>query len=706
VLRLAIAALVICAATLPTRAEEAGADKISNDRPDRPLHMPAASSETKEAFDDFDRFARRSAWERATKALYSIPDDQAGRFIDGKDGFIVPVARKRRDVLSNLSPEGQAAYRLFYDSDAEKLFAEANGPKEQETLERLYSSYFLTSVGDDAADRLGDLYFEKGQYDRAADCWLSILRERPDSELSPVSLTVKAALALARAGRRSELDALRPDLTGRFAAETVNLGGRKRSVADLAKELKVVENQADDTISGTGEGPTPALFETVTAAWQVRFGESVTAGMSPEELVQWEASPLSRIVPQSAVHGRRLYINYLGHLFAVDLITGKMLWRSASFHNLETMANQNQAMGAAHYAILADDAHVWTLGRDPKDQNYNATSLLICRRAETGEIVWQSQALSEYTGIQMSGRPILEHGTMFLACKKSPTESSSNSNFSYYGSSGNQHQYVMAVRPGDGKILWSADVGVIRDGNRYYYYGQADSSPDPSLIYRAGSIYIDTHNGILARIDADSGAVDWGYGYPTDPVQSNSGSFFFINGMLTQSVSTSSGSRPLRSGDALLIKGAKSDRLCAIDPDRMALLWQRPIAKSARLLGVDDEVIYLGGPELGALDLKTRVLRWSTPLPGGSDDGQVIVRADGIWQLTPRGIFEVDPKTGAVRRIFRGDDDGSGSGDLILTDNLLLAITNRAISAYPRGPAPVAHKQPAANSSPTTKEIE
>jgi len=697
---------MFCAAALSARADDEE-KKISNDRPDRPLHMPAASSETKEAFDDFDRFARRGAWERATKALYSIAEDQAGRFVDGKDGFIVPVARKRRDVLSALSPEGQAAYRLFYDSDAEKLLAEANGPKEQETLERLYSSYFLTSVGDNAADRLGDLYFEKGQADRAADCWLSILRERPDSELSPALLTVKAALALARAGRGSELEALRPDLNDRFAGETVTLGGRKTKVADLIQGLKVVKEQADDTIPRSADTPAPALPESVGAAWQVRFGDSVTAGMTPEERAQWDKSPLSNAVPAVTVQGGKLYANYLGHVFAIDLTTGKMLWRSASFHDLEKLANQNQMIATNHYAVLADDAHVWTLGRDPKNQSYNATSPLVCRRAETGEVIWQSPDLTEYSGMEMMGTPILAHGTLFLAGRKSATETSSSSNISFYGSSGNQHQYVMAIRPRDGKIVWTADVGALRDGTRYYYYGQADNSPQPRLIYRAGSIYIDTHNGILARIDAESGAVDWGYGYPTDPVQNSMSRLIIINGMLTQSSpSSSAGGAPLRSGDALIFKGAKSDRLCAIDPDRMALLWERPIAKSARLLGLDDEAIYLGGPELGALDRKTRALRWSTPLPGGSDDGRVIARADGIWQLTPRGIFEVDPRTGAVRRIFRGDDDGSSGGDLILAEGLLLAITNRAISAYPLGQAPGGNPDGAAVSGKTTKEIE
>ena len=63
---------------------------------------------------------------------------------------------------------------------------------------------------------------------------------------------------------------------------------------------------------------------------------------------------------------------------------------------------------------------------------------------------------------------------------------------------------------------------------------------------------------------------------------------------------------------------------------------------------------------------------------------RVLVRQDGLWQLTPRGIYEIDPKTGAVRRIFRGKDLGVVGGDLFLTDDWLIAVSNRTISAYPR----------------------
>src|SRR3954453_19776721 len=128
-------ALVVSLTPSSSLADDAEAEKLSNDRPDRPLQMPPASSETKEALDDFDRFARRGAWERATKALYAIAEAQATRFGDGQAGFKVSVAQKRRSVLAGLSPEGQAAYRLFYDSDARNLLDQAEGPAEQATRE-------------------------------------------------------------------------------------------------------------------------------------------------------------------------------------------------------------------------------------------------------------------------------------------------------------------------------------------------------------------------------------------------------------------------------------------------------------------------------------------------------------------------------------------------------------------------------------------
>jgi outer membrane protein assembly factor BamB len=668
-------------ASAPGQEPKSDPDKISNDDPARPLQMPPASSETKEAMEDYARFERREAWERALKALYTIGEDQARRFVDGESGFIVTVAEKRRQILAALPADGLAAYRLFYDAEAQKLLKEAEGANELPTLERLYSAYFPTSVGDDAADRLGDLYFELGRFDRAADCWLAVLRERPDTDLSPATLGVKAALALARAGRRSELAEVRKLLDDRYADEVVTLGGRSGTPAEvLAKVLGDApkpEAKADASASAEEAFGVEGLGE---ALWQVRFGDSITAGMTPQERTQWDANGISGAVPAVAILDGRLLANYLGYDFAVDLATGKLLWRSGKFHNVDVAANGQfaQMVDTGRYALVAEGDRLWSLGRDPSQQNYFGPFQLTCRRTDTGDVIWKTADLPEYAQLDFNGPPLLAAGKLFL-----PAKGQSNNQ-------GQPAQLVVAIDPKDGKILWKSEAGLLRQGQTYYYYGQASSDPPPRLLYRAGTLYLDTHQGVLARLEAESGDVDWGFAYPTDAAQMGGGGrFVFIGGFQQFVMDSTTSSPPLFLGDALLIKGAKSDRLTAIDPERMKLLWKRPIAKASRMLGVAGETLYLGGPDLDALDLGGRELLWSNHLPGGSELARVLVRPGGLWQLTPRGVFELDPASGTARTIFRGDDTGSRGGDLYLTDRLLLAVSNRTISAYARPEAPV-----------------
>jgi outer membrane protein assembly factor BamB len=657
------------------KVEKREEPKASNDDPARPFQMPPATPEVKEAIDDFERFGRRGAWERALKSLYSIPETQTVRFIDGENGFVIPVASKRRALLAALPTEGLAAYKVFHDADAKKLYEEADGVNQLHDLERVYSSYFSTSIGDNAADRLGDLYFEQGRFDRAADCWLTILRDRPDTDLSLALVSLKAALALHRAGRRGEFEQIRTDLKDRHDDETVAVGGESGKPTEVLRKLigsesTGVTSPVKAQVAETG----PEIGGTIEPSWQVRFSQSVEAGMTPLELSQWESNSLSAAVPAIATGGSSVFINYLGYAFALDAKSGKMLWRSASFHMLDVLAMQQQAMMVepARFAVVASDEMAWFVGRDLKEQNMFAPFRLTCRRVANGDVVWKTDDLSDYAQFDLQGAPLFVDGKLYIVAKSQPNQQQQDL----------PKQYVLAIRPTDGKILWKTEIGTFRQGqNMYFYYYQKDSSPQPRLVLHAGAIYVDTHVGLLARLDADSGSLDWGYGYKTDAVEGQS-RFFFYN--MPQADPTTASAPPIRLDDALLVKGAQSDQIQAVDPNRMKVLWERPISKSSRLLGSDGRVVFLGGPEISAMDLKSKELLWATRIPGGSLESRVLVRPDGIWQLTPRGVFEIDPKSGSVRRIFRGDDLGAVGGDLYLTDRWLISVSNRTISAYPR----------------------
>ena len=679
-MRMAIAMLVLLMAPGmaigQTAAEPKDPNKVSNDDPARPLQMPPASTETREALDDFDRFQRRGAWERALKSLYTIPDDQARRFVDDEKGFIIPVDRRRRAILSALPAAGQAACRLFHDADAKKLLDEADGPEELKKLERVYSEFFITTVGDNAADRLGDLYFEQGRFDRAADCWLDVLRERPDTDLAPAMLAVKAALALDRVGRRSELEQLRGEIAEKFRDEPVTIGGRSGPAAEvLAKLLGEITIGAESS-GANATAPGPNVSREIEPAWQLRIADSIEAGMQPIERNQWRSNTLSVAVPAVTIDGGKLYVNYMSHVLALDLEDGKLLWRTGSFHNIELIAMQpvGQMLDPSRFAVVASGEHVWALSRDVKDQNMMAPFQLIGYRAGNGEVIWKSSDSADYANFELVGVPVLAEGKLFLTAK-------TGRNQQMMGGQRQPQQFALAIRPYDGKILWKTEIGAFRQGERFYYYAyMRDDAPQPRLVYRSGAVFVDTNVGILGRLDGETGTLDWGFGYKTEPFSANSFMFYYYN----QPEPGVGPSAPISIGPAILVKGIQSDRLTAIDPDRMQVLWDRPIAKKSRLLGIVGDALILGGAELSAIDLKTRSMLWSTRLPGGSLDSRVLVRPDGIWQLTPRGIFEVDPTSGEVRRIFRGKDLGSAGGDLVLTDRWLLSISNRTISAYPR----------------------
>jgi outer membrane protein assembly factor BamB len=702
-MRLAILVLLLLPAAALGQPKEDEKDKVSNDRPDRPLQLPPASSEVREAFDDYERFRKRGAWERALKSLYTIPEEQSSRFVDGRNGFIISVVRKRHEVLSELPPEGQAAYRLFHDDDARKQFEKADGPSELKTLDRIFSSYFPTSVGDNAANRLGDLSFEMGRFDRAADCWLAILREHADSDLSSALISVKAALALSRAGRHSALAALRREIAERYAGESVTIGGKKATAIEHLEELLGDESASTSRAASPGravelpgnEELGPDLSRPIRATWQMRFAESIVAGMTPAERTQWESNPLSGAVPSVAVDGQVLYANFLGYLFALNLGTGKLIWRSGAFHDVDVLAAQDQArmLDPARFAIVAARDFVWVLSRDLKDPNQMAPFRLTCRRSDRGDVVWQTTDLPDYSHLDLVGTPLLANGTLFVAAK-SPMQMQQQ---------GQGHQYLLAVRPHDGKLLWKADVATSRQGQRFFYYGMRDTSPQPRLLYQAGSVYVDTHEGVLARIDAETGELNWGFGYQTEPAEA---SHRFFSWRMMGTTDSGASSDLFWSGEALLVKGAKSERIYALDPDQMKLLWDRPIARSARLIGANERAVFLGGPELTALDVRTKSMLWATRLPGGSAQGRVLVRPDGLWQLTPRGVFEIDSATGRVRRIFRGEDVGSDGGDLYMTGHALLAVSNRTIAAYPIERAAAASASTSAGAGPRTTAME
>lgn len=133
----------------------------------------------------------------------------------------------------------------------------------------------------------------------------------------------------------------------------------------------------------------------------------------------------------------------------------------------------------------------------------------------------------------------------------------------------------------------------------------------------------------------------------------------------------------------LYVKGMRSNRLYAVDPVRPKVLWHRPVPKIATFIGADDKRFYLGGEEISAFDLATRKIIWSVQVNLGTAYASQLLTQGRIYHFSSHGICEIDKTNGQVAHLIRGADRESLGGELIVTPNALLTVSNLAITAYP-----------------------
>ena len=166
--------------------------------------------------EEYARLVKHEQWEKAFKSLEAITAKTSTGFIDRGDGVLVPSRLLVRGLLASLPGAGKTAYRLFYDSQAMALWDKAAGRAEADNLTNIVNNHLISSVGDRAADRLGDLYFELGDFEQAVGAWRALLNFCPDSKISKPQTLIKIATALARGNRWSELAAIRDEISERY----------------------------------------------------------------------------------------------------------------------------------------------------------------------------------------------------------------------------------------------------------------------------------------------------------------------------------------------------------------------------------------------------------------------------------------------------------------------------------------------------------
>jgi outer membrane protein assembly factor BamB len=648
-----------CAAAVELDVQVAQTDNANE--PKRPFTLPAQKNDIAESLADFRRYVQKATWERAFKALEKVQAADPNALTASSDGLYMPTRLVIRQALAELPPAGKQAYRLFHDADAKTLFDQARGKDEMEKLRKVFTDFFITSVGDVAADRLGDIYFEQGAMDKAAECWRAVLDWCPESALARVRLLAKTALAEARGGHWEQFAALNREIHQRHAGETVVFGGQQVAAADEldAFEKKNRTNQP----AGVADGrPSPKLQLPASdaPAWQFRIMPSRDASAFAQVGANWGRQtrfPVAEMVPAVALDEHRAYLNFLGYLLALDLKTGKLVWRSARFTDLPQKVQQNQYHYPEQYSVVLSGDTLWCVSRDVAQIGQHGQPFRIGRwEAATGKAGWNSQNIAELQQWNIMGAALPVGDRVYVTAAKT-------------GQGAESH--ALALQASDGKLLWSTHLGTHQADQSQMWHRRG---AQPSLLERGGKLYIDSHAGALIVLETASGAIDWAFGYDSSMPDTN-------NWYNQPSVFTTA-APPILVGNTLYFKGMRSDRLYALDISAPKFLWKRSVSESAMLVGIDGDTLYLSGEEVLALDLKTQKLKWASRLPSGTGWIKPLVTADRFYQFTSRGIFDLDQKNGDTVRLFRGSDLDSLGGILLAAPGRMITVSNLAVTAY------------------------
>jgi outer membrane protein assembly factor BamB len=487
-------------------------------------------------FRELDEHLKNGAWSKAFRLLADASENSWTGMLPDRDGFLVPAGNRLAETLRNLSPEGRAAFRVFFEPTARQLMASLKSPdatpdRDTRVAETVYNRYFLTDSGDEAAAILGDSYFQRGEFLKAERCWRAILENHPDSSIPEIRLLVKCGVSLIRAGQVERFHLVREALALRFAGQKVILGGREYDALSYLDEL-AAKSGLETTISAAKESSSDlphlsAPMDDAKPLWQFHFRtapkESATkqgANRNNQVIVrqgnqafavdsQSLAGMYSNYVPNWDVDDQRLYFNWFGACCAVDLNTGKDIWRTPEFQLAMQRAtsgtNENEVVlggwktSSTPFPILVADGVVLAgyeaafAGNDQQGMPNQPLSALAAYEAESGKPLWRSETVPALKGCGFLGNPVI-HGAEAVVVSQRPDSA---------------EWILRSIDLRSGKELWSLGLGtaqMITDGRR-----GIPMAPTPTLLVLENVMYILTNNGALVSVNLAERQVSWVY---------------------------------------------------------------------------------------------------------------------------------------------------------------------------------------------------
>lgn len=306
-------------------------------------------------------------------------------------------------LLGSLPPDGMDAYELRYGGRAKALLEEAKKNGDRKLLAEVALKYHYTNAGAEAANLLGTLYLDRGDYVTADRSFDSLMQHRNAEKLSPVTL-LKAALAFRRAGDTANYAKAWAILRRQIAADGLTLGdqtlsteqvesilnqGRTAELAHADREVPMFRGVPSRCTQYVGGQPylddvkwsQPAIKKydgdresdfTESASWVQQAIESQRT--SQQAVLPGFFPVAATIQTDEGAKPMLFYRSYWG-IHAFDLESGQVEWYTPSDHGLQHILANNlqlstlkgwwtQYISSGSAAVIYENSVLGTLSTD------------------------------------------------------------------------------------------------------------------------------------------------------------------------------------------------------------------------------------------------------------------------------------------------------------------------------------------------------
>ncbi len=631
---------------------------------------------------------------------------EMGGAISSEDGWVYrPVRDLCEQMILRLGPEALALYRTNVDGEARALLGPDKAPRDAEAMRTVERTYFLSSVGDEAAYRLACLALDEGRDAEARRLLARILNGHPDPSMPRADLLVRLAVANRRSGdaegAREAWTRLREAGFGSLGAEAV--AAVEAALASPPDPTPSDEPHLWPTPRGLFARVPPALAaepEPVLVEGWIRTFDLLPPGyrfrnpIHPKKTLAQEGNAHMRDLlagrwqqtawfpsGEAVVAGDRVLVKSTASLHCLDVRTGKVLWETEPGDEGEVVA---LAMGrtamtpSEPHAALQFADRVGAAVRVAGDRVYHVGEQhydkLRTRRSVRIRVVVNGKArsveprrgnrlaaLDLETGQELWSVGRTEDGPLGSVHFLGPPVPCGDRLVALYETEGEMH--LVALRPEDGAVAWKtflcAEIA-----------GQKVSGVRCGMAVRGSTVYVATGQGVVFAVDAIDGRIHWASRYAR-----------------TKRVA---GGGPARQSDVvgwdvnyawldgprLVVLPSDTRRILVFDAAEGRTLAAHEAPGAVYCLGFAEGSIFAGSPQgvrrIGVEDGRTV---WSAEWkPGTTSYGRGFLSPDAV--CVPRGgqVVRLDREDGRERSATRASlEEDLPVGNLFSDGQTLLA---------------------------------